>query len=294
MFSGLGKVQLPGSIEQQLFISFALRISASEEAKRSGVDCKVALDRVVVGASEMEDLEDADTEFDHYFIVKEARISVGPSDGECSAPHSVVPRERYFILKYRESNNWQAGAYAEISGTPAITPNISVGGSKQKDRPSAIVEIEGFKCGGGPRQSYSWRYRPKSDSAKTHIEFSTTNPPTHSVSFTVPQNQKNPNALRIKAKAIYERKGLFRRLATAVSARLRLKQDVNLRHFAMELAVTIGSQADYCCFPVPKKKKGVFLVMEVDAQTGVIEPVTETDGAVISTLKGQLKCQKVN
>jgi hypothetical protein len=164
---------------------------------------------------------------------------------------------------------------------------MSFGSSKQKEHPSSTVEIEGFECGGGPRQSYRWCYRPKSKSAETHMEFSSTNPPTHTVSFTVPRNKKNPTTFRIRTRAVYQRKGIFRRLAAMTSARLRLKQDVQLLHFTMELEAVIGWEADYYRFPVAGEKEGAFLTMKVDAQSGVIKPVMEDAGVVKSRLTGQ-------
>jgi hypothetical protein len=285
MFSGKATVQLPGSIEQELYISFDLQISPSERRGRD-VDCKIALDRVVVGASSMEDRgeDEMDVDLDHYFIVKECRISVGPLDGDCSAPHSVAPRERSFIDKYTKQRNWQAGITMAASQTPGVTPTVSYGQSKQTEQPSVVVEIEGFNCGGGPRQSYRWRYRPKSQSAKTHMEFSSTNPPTHTVSFTVPRIQNNPKALRIRAKAIYERKGPFRRVASGMLAKLGFKQDVQLRHFAMELEAKIGTEVDYCRFPVDQLKGGAYLVMKVDARSGTVEPDDETSPFVSAIL----------
>jgi hypothetical protein len=295
MFTGLAQVRLPGPIEQQLYISFGLQISSSENTKRSAVDCKISLDRAVFGASSMEDLENDDVELDHYFVVEKVQISAGPSDGECSAPHSVVPRERSFILKYTETDNWQATLGLMASPTPTGTLGAIYGESKEKQRPTVVVEVEGFRCGGGPRQSYRWRYRPKSESAKTHVEFSVKNPPTHTVTFTVPSNAKNPKSFKVTAKAVYQRKGLFQRLSNAVSARLRLKQDVQLRHFSMELEANIGNETDYCRFPAPQEKNGAYLRMQVNALTGVIEPGMERAGLVSSTFKpGFSKSRKLN
>lgn len=93
---------------------------------------------------------------------------------------------------------------------------------------------------------------------------------------------------------MYQRKGVFQRLSNAVSARLRLKQDVQLRHFAMELEANIGNETDYCQFPVPQQKKGAYLSMQVDASTGVIEPGMESAWLVSSTFKGFPKSQKLN
>jgi len=286
MFSGVANVRLPG-YEQRLYISFALQIFPSDDAKRSAVGCKIALDNVVFGASAMEYLVESGVESDHYFVLKEAQMTAGPSDGECSPPHSVIPRERYFIIKFTETNNWQAGANSTISPTPAVAPNVSFGSSKQKEHPSSTVEIEGFECGGGPRQSYRWCYRPKSKSAETHMEFSSTNPPTHTVSFTVPRNKKNPTTFSIRTRAVYQRKGIFRRLAAMTSARLRLKQDVQLRHFTMELEANIGLNSDYYRFPVAGEKEGAFLTMKVDAQSGMFKPIMEDAGLVKTSLTGQ-------
>jgi hypothetical protein len=108
MFSGKATVRLPGLIEQELYISFDLEISPPERRGRD-VDCKIDLDRVVVGALSMEDRaeDEMDVDLNHYFIIKECRISVGPLDGDCSAPHSVTPRKRSFVDKYTKTRNWQ-------------------------------------------------------------------------------------------------------------------------------------------------------------------------------------------
>jgi len=281
MFSGVARVLIADSIEQQLYISFGLQITPLQVTKP--VDCRVALNNVIIGASKMEDLKEEDgRELEHYFVTKQGWLTVGPRDGQCSAAHSILPRKRYFYNNITDSTNWQVNAGLQIS-KPPVTGNIIYGKSTQKQLPTAVVEVELIKSGSGRRQDYEWCYRPKSSSTSTHMEFSSTSPPTHTATYTVGRNATTPKTFRVGVKAIYQRQGKLRRLLSTLSARMRFMEDVQLRHFIMELNVTIGNEEDYCRFPTPAKG-GCDLIMEVDACKGRIDPAMLEAGVVKSSL----------
>lgn len=102
----------------------------------------------------MEDLKNDDLELDHYFVMAKVQISVGPSVGECSAPHSMVPHERTFVQKYTKTVNRQFTLGVTASATPAATPSASYGESGQKELSGALLEVKELPSGSGPQQSY--------------------------------------------------------------------------------------------------------------------------------------------
>jgi len=288
-FTGVANVVVADSIVQTLTISFCLQILPVFFAGE--VDCQTLVDNLIITASRMEDTtgsSDNPVVPDHYFIVEEAWVTVGPSgNGHCSQPHSPHPRLRFFYDRISNSSNWETEFRIQGSVLPKGTAKLSYGRSNQCDSSSLAAEVRPVFIGQGQRKDFEWRYKPASVSSKTHIEFSTTSPPNHTIKYTMDRNNPVdalPNYLRVRVRVIFRAPRRVRRISSKFPAKLRFFRDREIRHISMTIEADIGLDGvDYYEFPTATKS-GCEMAIDVDASQGLLGQCGKAAGVVQSKL----------
>jgi len=292
IFTGVANVVVTNSAVQRLTISFGLQINPSYDADTDTMACRIYLDKFFISASRMEYTSSTETHGvipDHYFVTEEAWISAGPSAGECTGPYDVHPRTRDFHDKLIQSTNWQGGAGLGASGGPSV--QISYGKEKQRELPSISSEVMPISFGNGERQDFEWRYKTYSSSSETHVEFSEKNPPTHTVTYTIenqdPQETMS-SSFRVRIRSVFRVRGKIIRgnqgRNNLLSSKLRYLLERRLRHLSMTLQADVGCDGlDHCRFPTPTKS-GCKLSIGVDIRQALSGQTDQAVGAVRSKL----------
>ena len=255
----VGVVKMAPTIEQSLSTAFELQISPSRLSKP--VVCRIALSKVVFGASRPKNLEESGDTLDHYFVIKEVWIIVTPDGGQPSPPTDTGPRLHDLVYSITDTNTRQATISLQSSTTP-FTGSASYTNQRQIAHPTYVIEATLGDSKNGTEQAYEWRWIPTTKT-KTHLQFTTTNPPTHRVTYNILQNAETPKAYNVKAKVIYEKKTLLPMPLFNLSPRAWVFKGVQVKHFSMELETTIGTDEDFSKFPAPDKD-GCYLEMEID------------------------------
>ena len=267
MFVGVTKLHLSPMVTQDLSMSFELKISPSTFSKP--VSCPIALNRVIFGASRMKRMKIAasepETTLGHYFILKEAWIMIKPVGGQSSPPDQTGPRMHDMFSNITETHSHQANVTLQGSITNPITVGASFAKQSSNERPTFVVEATLARSQTGEEQGYEWCWKPTSI-AKTHLEFTTSNPPTHRVSYTILRNADVPKAISVKTKAIYEKKRLAQVPQIGRTFKAKLMKSVQIKDFIVELEAKIGTEGDFWRFP-NDGKDGSYLTMDVDARS---------------------------
>ena len=212
---------------------------------------------------------------------------MGPSDGQCTGPHSVHPRARYFLNKLTDTTNWQAGIGFQGAAAPSANASLTYGKSMQNEFPAVSVEVTPISIGNGQMQDFEWRYRASSSSSQTHMEFSTSNPPIHKSTYTIDHEDTGPllpNNFKISVRAVFRAQRKIRRVNSSFPAKFRFFRDRQLRHLTMTLGAAIGPDGlDHYEFPT-KQKFGCKLAIKVDASQGLLGNMGKANGVVQSKL----------
>lgn len=155
---------------------------------------------------------------EHYFVTEEVWITVGPSAGQCNGPHSAYPRLRHFYDKLIDSTKWQAEIGVEGSVAPKGVARMTYGKSNQNEFPPVSVEIKPVSIGNGRMQDFEWRYKAVSSSSETHMEFSTSNPAVHRITYTIDCDDiaALPNNFKVSIRAVFRADRKARRVSSSL------------------------------------------------------------------------------
>ena len=228
-----------------------------------------------------------------YYVTDQVRIIIGPSKGRAMGPRAPQPHMRYFYDSLRNSSTWQGGITV---GMPTKTSGtISYGTSKLADRPAITSEVNPIRIGAGCGQDFEWLYKTKIGSSDTYVEFSSSSPPTHHVTYRLGDDAPSPEDMRLRVKAVFRQCGKFPRSHSGYSLPqyMRARLDRKFRHIEMELETRIGKEGeDNFLFPTPKKS-GCHLDIEMNIDQGRIwqGDSRKTD---IGIVKSKLESRKIN
>jgi hypothetical protein len=151
-------------------------------------------------------------------------------------------------------------------------------------------EVEPIAIGKGAGDDFEWRYKMKKGSTDTHLEFSSSIPPVHRVSYRVLTDTPSPDDMRVVVKAVFRQRGKILRSKSHLSLppSLRLFGDRRFRHLVMELETRIGKDGeDNFQFPGPNKS-GCRLLMGLNIGKGKIWQ-GNSDGKDIGVVKSKFE-----
>jgi hypothetical protein len=288
-FTGRTNLCFGSSGTQELSISFDLQINPSCQPGK--VNCAISLSKLVVRASDQDTISTI-PETGRY-VTDRVAITIGPS-GRCDPPHAVSPLVPWFAERQTMSLRNQYGANFQASWYPSLSIQGSRTIGTSVDRQPVTLSIEPIRIGAGQGDDIRWFYQAHC-AAETHLELSTRNPPTHEVSYGIPQSSNMPENFRIKVDVFYHRKRIPRRLKSKFSSPMfRFLKDVSARDIVMTLEAVIGKgQGDNFVFP-GMNKEGCDLDLDLNfmecGNVGQGVPITGGKGCVKSQLNTATKC----
>ena len=269
-FTGISRLQLYDTYQQILKICFDLQIDPSH-CINGPVDCRVTLDEVSVSASRVESSQTAVRNCpEHFFVTERVWIIIGPSKGDSMGPRAPQPRMRYFYQSLSESSSWQGGI--TVGAPTKIAGTVSYAASKLTERSAIAVEVNPIRIGAGIGQDFEWVYKTRTGSSDTHVEFSSSNPPVHHVTYRLGADAPSPEDMRLRVKALFRQCGKITRSQSRLSLPLYVRSvfDRKFRHIELELEVRVGKEGDdNFQFPA-SNKSGCHLVMDMNIDKGKI------------------------
>jgi hypothetical protein len=236
------------------------------------MDYRISLHEVSVTASRMSTISTAVTQpvLEHLFVTEETWIIVGPSEGACLGPRAALPHMREFFSRFSDSSSWQG--QVTIGAPTNITGNLSHARTRLTERPPITSEVVPVSFGSGARQDFEWRYQMRPGSTDTLVEFSSSNPPTHHVTYVRPVNAASPEDIKVMLKAVFRQRGKLVRFKNygTFPPSLRFFGDRRFRHLVVMLEARIGEEGgDDFQFPGPHKR-GSDLAINLNINKGRI------------------------
>ena len=185
-------------------------------------------------------------------------------------PRAPQPHMRYFYDRLSDSSSWHGGitlgAPTKTSGTVSYTASKLIG------RPAITAEVNPLRIGAGNGQDFEWLYKTKIGSSDTHVEFSSSSPPTHHVTYRLGADGPSPEDMRLRVKAVFRQCGKLTRSQSHLSLPLYVRSmfDRKFRHIEMELEARVGKEGeDRFQFPAPNKS-GCRLVLGMNIGQGKV------------------------
>ena len=220
---------------------------------------------------EAEDIGTVARKLPPYYVAERVKIAISPS-GRCPIARNCYPLPASFTERETISNRKQLEASLEVSASPKAVIKGTTGKGRSTDRIPATIYVKPIFIGSEGRRSFIWDYRLTSVS-ESHLELSSTHPPSHAATYPLVRDHGLPDNFRIKLDVTYGKKSIVpwaQYPRPGWPGRMKLS-DIGWKHMAMTLEATINrDDVDGFQFPTREKKGCPPLAMEIKFNEGNI------------------------
>lgn len=271
-----------------LHLAFRLLIEPKEYGRGRPVDCRINLVNVSVRVAEMQYTGSSDTPPklpERVFVIEEACIIIGPSNGE----HLELLETKPIIQDFYNhlSNDLKYGYSIRCGFPPQISINASIERTNTTERSLATLKVEPKYLGpaGTAAQDCQWQYGVKK-MCKTAVVLGTTNPPAHEATYRLEADGPSPDDMRVILKVI------FKQQQKLTQSKRHPFTHLAYRHLELELEAKISEDDnDHFRFPT-SNKAGCCLSMGLKVDKGKIWP-GNTDEKDLGVVKSKFQSRTI-